>query len=88
MEPFILLDRKDFIVFSGSLESTILGHSILSIDRIKPIVPNCIRSVISNIPDACDVVENFLAIFSTKGKNLIIKSSLVYCEKQSLKLFY
>lgn len=70
IEPLILFDRNDLIVFSGSLESVIVCHSILSTANIKPLDPAWIRSVISKTPDACVVVENFLAIFSAIRKIL------------------
>ena len=70
--PRILLDKNDFIVLLTSSDSSSFFCLILSTAKIKPLLPHCIKSIISKTPDAIWAVENFLAMFSTSGKNLII----------------
>ena len=77
IDPLILLLKKLFNVFSISSDSSSIDQSSLSTAFIKPKLPICIKSFIVNTPEACCVVENFLHIVSTKGKNLVISSSLV-----------
>ena len=76
--PFILLEKNDLSVFSLSSESSKIDLSRRSTAFVNPKAPSCIKSFIVITPDACCVVENFLAIFSTNGKNFIISSSLLY----------
>ena len=75
--PLILLAKKDFSVFSWSSDCDKVSLSSFSTALHNPIEPHCIISTISNTPEACCDVANFLPMFSTNGKNSTLSSSSV-----------